>query len=301
MKFFKLPLIKLCSSGIRGQGYYYDVEFINWSTETKSCGSAKQHVIGPWKGNSDFTGFSEFIRPVFNNVVYEALTYIKPPSQGWVNWEDCGIEFTCTGLYNVVARFVNSVFQGSRPSKLTDTFTVTSNNAESTSVHTFEDSKCEFIEEWNAFLCDDEFGILIFDSLDEDRMDRSAQPIYVTGFELDENEEEVPICKYPAQEDNEEFDRVCFDNRLNAYMDMCWDGFYTCQKREQRFVSMVWLDAASYEITYTGTPPENQRFILHGDGLNGFVVRISYSNAGAYAIYDDNDNVIEPTEWDVSA
>ena len=111
----------------------------------------------------------------------------------------------------------------------------------------------------------------------------------------------MPICKYPAQEDDEEFDRVCFDNRLNAYMDMCWDGFYTCQKREQRFVSMVWLDAASYEITYTGTPPENQRFILHGDGLNGFVVRISYSNAGAYAIYDDNDNVIDPTEWDVSA
>ena len=73
-----------------------------------------------------------------------------------------------------MARFNNVIFQGSRPSKLSSTFTVTSNNAESTSVHTFEDSKCEFIEAWNAFLCDDEFGILMFDSLDEDRMDRSA-------------------------------------------------------------------------------------------------------------------------------
>ena len=178
-----MPLIKLCSSGIRGQGFYEDVEFINFSSEKKNCkiGSeyAKQHVFGPWKGNSDFTGFSTFIKPVFDNVKSEALTYIKAPSQGWVNWEDCGIEFTCTGLYNVVARFENVVFRGSRPSKLSSTFEVTSNNAESTSVHAFDDQECEFIEEWNAFLCQDEFGILIFDSLDEDRMDRSAQPIWV--------------------------------------------------------------------------------------------------------------------------
>ena len=176
-----MPLIKLCGSGIRGQGYYYDVEFINWASEKKVCG-AKQAVFGPWKGNSDYTAFSEFIRPVFDGVKTEALTYIRPPSDGWVNWEDCGIEFTCTGLYNVVARFADVVFRGSRPAKLSTAFTVTSNNAESTSVHALNDAGCEFIDEWNAFLCDDEFGILIFDSLDEDRMDRSAQPIWVTGY-----------------------------------------------------------------------------------------------------------------------
>ena len=63
-------------------------------------------------------------------------------------------------------------------------------------------------------------------------MDRSAQPIWVTGYELDQNDEEQPICKYAEDPDDEEFDRLCFNNRLNAYMDMCWDGFYTCQKRE---------------------------------------------------------------------
>ena len=130
-------------------------------------------------------------------------------------------------------------------------------------------------------------------------MDRSAQPIWVTGYELDSSAEEQPICKYD-ETDDEDFDRLCFNNRLNAYMDMCWDGFYTCQQREQRFVSMVWTGADSYEITYTGTPPENQRFILHADGTEGFVVRITYSNAGTYTIYDDNDNVIESTEYDVS-
>ena len=64
---------------------------------------------------------------------------------------------------------------------------------------------------------------------------------------------------------------------------------------------MVWLGAATYEITYTGTPPENQRFVLHADGSDGFVVRIRYSNAGTYAIYDDDENVINPTEYDVAA
>ena len=228
-KWFKLPFIKLCSSGMSGQGHYIDVEFINFDTSTKRCG-AHQAVIGPWKGNSDVTGFSTFTRPVMRDVVTDALTYYKAPSQGWVNWEDCGIEFTCTGLYNIVARFENVVYSGSRPAKLTDTFIVTSNNKESTSVHTFEDSKCELIEDWNAFLCTDEFGLLIFDSLDEDRMDRSAQPIWVTGYELDNSANEVAKCKDPEAENEE--DQLCFNNRLNAYMDMCWDGFYTCQKRE---------------------------------------------------------------------
>ena len=59
-------------------------------------------------------------------------------------------------------------------------------------------------------------------------MDRSAQPIWVTGYELDSSAEEQPICKYD-ETDDEDFDRLCFNNRLNAYMDMCWDGFYTCQ------------------------------------------------------------------------
>lgn len=44
-------------------------------------------------------------------------------------------------------------------------------------------------------------------------MDRSAQPIYIKTNE---------VC---------DGDR-CFNNRLNAFMDSCWDGFYTCQFRE---------------------------------------------------------------------
>jgi len=52
-------------------------------------------------------------------------------------------------------------------------------------------------------------------------------------------------------------DGECFDNRLNSLMDNCWDGFYGCQTREQRYISMVNNNAEYYEVYYTGTPPES--------------------------------------------
>jgi len=54
---------------------------------------------------------------------------------------------------------------------------------------------------------------MIFDSKDPDRMDRASQPIYIKNDDL---------CR------NQDGESVCFHNRLNAYMDHCWDGFYTC-------------------------------------------------------------------------
>jgi len=90
---------------------------------------------------------------------------------------------------------------------------------------------------------------MIFDSRDADRWDRASQPIYIQNPEL-------------CREFNGE--EVCFDNRLNAYMDHCWDGFYTCQKREQRFPSLVYQNTDEYNIEYTGTPPNEQEFRLYG-------------------------------------
>jgi len=59
----------------------------------------------------------------------------------------------------------------------------------------------------NAYVCKEvpNLGILLFESEDPDRMDRSMQPIYVkkegTGME----------------------------NKLNSFMDHVWDGFYSSQ------------------------------------------------------------------------
>lgn len=62
---------------------------------------------------------------------------------------------------------------------------------------------------------------------------------------------------------------------------------------------MVYQDADSYLIEYTGIPAESQQFVLHASNPGGFVVKIKYSDSDqSYAIYDEKNKVVAPTEWD---
>lgn len=63
---------------------------------------------------------------------------------------------------------------------------------------------------------------------------------------------------------------------------------------------MVYQPADTYWIEYTGTPPEKQLFVLHSTNPQGFIVQIKYSNAGSYAIYNEDREVVPPTKWDDS-
>ena len=62
-------------------------------------------TIGPIAKQSDMFPYMEFINPTFHNVQEDAIAYYYPPPDSWLNWEDCGIEFTCTGPYNIVVRY----------------------------------------------------------------------------------------------------------------------------------------------------------------------------------------------------
>jgi len=56
----------------------------------------------------------------------------------------------------------------------------------------------------NAYICQaDKLGILLFESEDDDKLDRSMQPIYVAKQETE------------------------MSNKLNSMMDHVWDGFYS--------------------------------------------------------------------------
>jgi hypothetical protein len=91
----------------------------------------------------------------------------------------------------VVVRFEWNEFTGSTIPNLPRGFEITSNNAESISVDAFNTTtKCKFMANWNAWMCEDEFSVLIFDSLDDDRMDRSSQPIYIYAREDDRDGKE---------------------------------------------------------------------------------------------------------------
>ena len=176
-------------------------------------------------------------------------------------------------MYNIVIYFEGVTKTGLAQPMVPPTFTVISDNKESVSAQVIP--TCELQRQWNAWLCTNtNIGVMIFDNLDPDRMDRALHPVYIQNDELG------------------------FNNRLNSYMDHCWDGFYTCQKRESRFPTLVWQER-DYNIEFTGTPPSKQEFRLYGKpGSPGFTVTIKYNAAGAYILYDENKNKILPTDWD---
>jgi len=63
---------------------------------------------------------------------------------------------------------------------------------------------CTFKESWNAWHClNEKIGVLMFESLDADKLDRSVQPVHITNEETG------------------------FHNVLNSMMDHVWDGFYS--------------------------------------------------------------------------
>jgi len=114
---------------------------------------------------------------------------------------------------------------------------------------------------------------LLFESLDGDKRDRMVTPIYVENA------------------------AVRTSNKLNTFMDHVWDGFYTGQVRLSRFPSVIQVgDDQSYEIKYTGTPPENQRFTLRADS-SSVVVKIDYPKAGVYRVIDSNGNIVPENAW----
>ena len=69
-------------------------------------------------------------------------------------------------------------------------------------------------------------------------------------------------------------------------------------KRLQRWPSIIQVgDTSEQYITYTGTPPNNQRFKLITDSDKGTIVTIKYPKTGVYKI-KIGDNKIAPNTWD---
>lgn len=211
-----------------GTSLFKDIKFIGWDSQDTVCGG-KQHAIVTNGSHPDYHPLANFLRVEFKNTDKSAMFGFHSPPQGWANLDDCGI-FTCTGLYNVLVDFQDTTFRGI-PSAfgMRSDFQVTSNNKESVSAEVVP--TCQYEDDWNAYMCENpDLGVLLFESQDADRMDRSAQPLFIQDEERG------------------------FNNRLNAYMDHCWDGAYTCQKREQRFPTFLDI-SRNYTIEYTGTPP----------------------------------------------
>jgi len=103
--------------------------------------------------------------------------------------------------------------------------------------------------------------MLEFESLDEDRFDRSIQPVFIIN------------------------EKTGFNNTLNSMMDHVWDGFYTGQIRASRFPGLLSTNV-DYTLEMSGTPPKKMRFKL-GAKTGGVKIKIPYPVAGSITVYAD--------------
>jgi hypothetical protein len=137
---------------------------------------------------------------------------------------------------------------------------------------------CKYIESWNAYQCNNEdIGMLLFESQETDRYDRAVQPVYLNRQGTQMN------------------------NKLNAFMDHVWDGFYTGQTRLPRFPALVDVPRGSiYDITYTGNPPKQQLFkLIHDKASAGMTIRIAYPDAISQSV-QVKGKTVEMNQWDKS-
>jgi len=74
-------------------------------------------------------------------------------------------------------------------------------------------------------------------------------------------------------------------NTINSMMDHGWDGFYTSQKRLQRFPAMVQA-GTNYTVQMKGTAPKDMRFALRADaGEGGMKVLIPFTGPVSHSVY----------------
>ena len=287
--------------GWGGTSMFYNNRFIGFDSHISACGG-RQAAIGNNHWHPDYHPISHYRQNKFIDTDESGMFLLFTPPQGWANLSDCGT-FTCTGLYNSLLRMERNSYSGV-PSVfgLSKTFEVTANNKESTSTQVTP--TCEKKDTWNAYICEmRELGVLLFESQDADRMDRSSQPLYIMDDDKYDNcydfcDESVNKLLNLNTIAGNFKNSPTYNNRLNAYMDHVWDGAYTGQKREQRFPTII--DAnKNYTIEYTGTPPFKQKFTHYGEpGTKGFLVTIRYPDAGAYKVYDETKRLATPTDWD---
>jgi hypothetical protein len=118
---------------------------------------------------------------------------------------------------------------------------------------------CTKVATWNGYYCtNDNLAMLVFESLDDDKLTRVVSPVQVLGMNISSR------------------------NVVNSYMDHIWDGFYPSLKRLSRFISVIQGGAGIWnEIVYTGSPPLSQKFSLRSLQAPT-AIRIRYPKANVF-------------------
>jgi len=263
----KLPYHKIKSySNWYVQGHHSGVTFKNWESGTReNCENESdkvQKIFFLNEYSADHIPIDRYVDTIFENVHNEAFAHLKDPKPGWAVLKECG-NFPCTGPDNAIIKFERTNFIGpNEPDYKNATFQLIAGN-DNVSENIAD---CTAVPAWNGFYCTNEKIVqLVFESLDPDAEERALQPVYFYGLDKDT--------------------RTGFKNKLNDFMDHCWDDHYTCQKRLSRFPGIIVADK-KYEVYLTGTTPANSRYVLQGANADDYaIVYIDFSQSVLYHVY----------------
>jgi hypothetical protein len=161
----------LAGGGSHGTSLYKDILFKGLDGETK-CGKKQTAIVTNFL-HSDYHPIGQFEFMEFRDTREENIIHMSSPSPGWANPDDCG-PFTCTGLYNTIAKFERTSYTGSPNALgLPTRFQVIPDNKESVSSQVIP--RCEDKRAvWNGYICENQnLGVLLVDSRDPDRMTRN--------------------------------------------------------------------------------------------------------------------------------
>jgi hypothetical protein len=128
----------------------------------------------------------------------------------------------------------------------------------------------------NAYICHKKhLGVLMFESNDADKEDRTFSPIYlgINGTQI--------------------------ANKLNSMMDHMWDGFYTGQIHLTRFPGLIdAVPKSVWNVTMVGTPPNKMTWkLMSQEKTSAVQLRIAYPSAQSRNIVKDG-KIIEFNQWD---
>ena len=77
--------------------------FIGFNSTQKECGGV-QTAVGVNMHAPDYVPIANFLNTNFIDSDEDAMFYFSSPLSEWANPDQCG-DFTCSGLYNVIAKF----------------------------------------------------------------------------------------------------------------------------------------------------------------------------------------------------
>jgi len=238
------------------------VTFENYDNGVAQCQGNTIFRSNEYAADASASSFFSHISLVGSSTLNDPNIYkFADANPAWININDCG-NWQCTGLKNIIVKDTDGSLTGSQT-------TIIPKNTQAA-------IGCTVSNSMNGYTCPDlHWGLLTFESKDEDASTRIISPITVasTGSNTDG-----------------------FRNDINTYMDHLADGVNEGDlNRLSRFNSIIKTNK-EYEISYTGGLPNIMRFQLQAasDPTDYVIVTQRYTRPQVVEVTLENGNVIKP-------